>query len=97
MALQNINKTLNENIKKYAIDDRVKHYQVVQVWEKIVTSFLPEAAAKTMAVSFERGVLVVASLSSQVAEKIRMFHDQMVKALNEFIGGVVVQRIQCEC
>ena len=95
--MQNINKTLNENIRRYHLDDKVKHYQICQVWEKVVTSFLPEAAAKTMAVAFEKGVLKVASLHKEVADKIRIFHDQIVKALNEFVGKKMVFQIVCEC
>jgi hypothetical protein len=95
--MQNINKILNQNIKRYDLDDRVKHYQICQVWEKIVTGFMPEARSKTMAVSFEKGVLTIVSLCKETAEKIRIFHDQIVKALNEFVGKKLVFKILCEC
>ncbi len=94
--MQKINKTLNTTIKKYKIEDKVKQHQLLVVWEKVVAEFLPNAAKQTMALSFEKGVLKIASLTKEIAYEINLYSKRIIEALNTFLGRTLVYRIVCE-
>ena len=93
--MQKIGKLLKTNIKKYKLEDKIKTYEVLKNWEKIIGDCLPEAAGKTMAVSLEHGVLTVASLSRELAEMIKMLATRIMDAVNLMFGRPVVYRISC--
>jgi len=93
--MQKVEKLLKTNIKKYKIEDKIRAYEVVRSWEKIISDLLPEAAGKTMALSLERGVLKVASLTGEIAELIRMLQKRILYAINSMFAGAVVYRIEC--
>ena len=94
--MQKINKTLNQRIKKYKIEEKVKAEQLLKAWEKVISDFLPNAAKKTMALAFEKGVLKIASLSKEIAYEIHLYQKRLVEALNNYIGKNLVYRIICE-
>lgn len=94
--MQKINKTLNSTIKKYKIEDKVKQHQLLSVWEKVISEFLPNAAQKTMAVAFEKGVLRIASLTKEVAYEINLYKRRIIEALNSVLGKQIVFGIVCE-
>lgn len=94
--MQRISKTLNQSIKKYKIEDKVKQHQLLIVWEKIIAEFLPNAARQTMAVAFEKGVLRVASLTREIAYEINLYQKRIIEALNTLLGKQIVYRIVCE-
>jgi hypothetical protein len=94
--MQKINKTLNTAMKKYKIEDRIKQHQLLAVWEKVVSDFLPKAAQQTMAVAFEKGILKIASLTKEIAYEINLYQKRLVEALNNFLGKQIVYGIVCE-
>ncbi|GAC1412807.1 MAG: hypothetical protein NVSMB66_2970 [Candidatus Doudnabacteria bacterium] len=94
--MQKINKTLNSAIKKYKIEDKVKQHQLLAVWEKVISEFMPNAARKTMAIAFEKGVLRVASLTKEVAYEINLYKRRIIEALNSVLGRQLVFAIVCE-
>jgi hypothetical protein len=94
--MQKITRTLNKAIKKYKIEDKVKQHQLMAVWEKVISEFLPNAAQKTMALAFEKGVLKIASLTKEIAYEINLYHKRIIEALNACLGRQLVFRIICE-
>ncbi|MDB4939724.1 MAG: hypothetical protein JWO40_149 [Candidatus Doudnabacteria bacterium] len=94
--MQKINKTLNSTIKKYKIDEKVKQYQLLSIWEKVISEFMPNAAQKTMALAFEKGVLKIASLTRELAYEINLYQKRLIEALNACLGRQLVYRIVCE-
>jgi hypothetical protein len=95
--MQKIEKILKKSIRKYKIEDKVKTYEVLSHWEKIISQILPETKGKTMAVSFERGVLRIAALSHESADLINLLQKRIIYALNNTLGKTLVFRIYCEC
>ena len=95
--MQKINRSLEKSIKRYNLEDKVKAYQVCKTWEKIIGDFLPHAAGKTFAVSLERGVLKIASLSREIATDIKLYAQRLVEEINRVLGKKVVFAIYCEC
>lgn len=93
--MQKVEKLLKTNIKKYKLEDKIKVYQVLKDWEKIISGVLPEAKGQTMALSLERGVLTIASLSREVADLINMLAKRIIYAINSLFGRPVVFRISC--
>lgn len=94
--MQKINRTLQNNLKKYKIEDQVKAQQVLTLWEKIISDFLPNAAKQTMAIAFERGVLKIASLTREIAYEINLYQRRLIEALNALVGKTLVYKIVCE-
>ncbi len=94
--MQRIDKTLKANIKKYRLEDKIRHQEILRSWEKVIADFLPTAAKKTMALKFERGVLRVASLSKEIAYEIYLYQKRLIEALNKLIGKQLVYQIICE-
>lgn len=94
--MQKISKSLDQSVRKYKIEDKVKQHQLLVVWEKVVSEFLPNAAKQTMAVAFEKGVLRVASLTKEIAYEISLYQKRIIEALNAFLGKQLVYRIECE-
>jgi len=93
--MQNIGKLLKTNIKRYKIEEKLKGYEVLKKWEKIISDCLPEAAGKTMALSFEKGVLKIASLSRELADLITILAKRIIGMLNQNFARPVVYRIYC--
>ncbi len=94
--MHKIDKTLRGQIKKYKIEDKVKAQQMLNSWEKIISDFLPEAAHKTMAIAYERGILKIAALSREVAYEINLYAKRIIEALNALVGKQLVYRIVCD-
>lgn len=94
--MQNLKSTINSNLKKYKIEDKIKSVQVCQCWEKVVSELLPNAAQKTIAIKLEKGVLKVASLSREIAYEISLFREKLIEALNALVGKRIVFSIYCE-
>ena len=93
--MQRVGKILKTNIKKYKLEEKLKTYEVLRGWEKIIGDFLPDAKGKTMAMSLEKGVLKIASLSREVADLIYMLARRIMDLINQLVGRRVVFRISC--
>ena len=78
------------------IEDKVKTYEVLRFWDRVIGESLPKAQGQTMALSFERGILRVAVLSRDVASEIRMYSQRLIYALNVILGREMVFAIVCE-
>lgn len=94
--MQSIKHTINSNIKKYKIEDKVKGALAVTHWEKVISELFPHAAHKTMALSFEKGVLKIATLSREIAYEISLYKERLIHALNNLLGKRVVFALQVE-
>ncbi len=94
--MQRINKTLYANIRKYKIEDKVKAAELLKLWEPVIADFMPEAALKTMAVTYEKGVLKIAVLSKDIAYQIHLYQKRLIEMLNNLLGRRMVFRIVCE-
>jgi hypothetical protein len=94
--MQSIKKTLDSNIKKYNLQDKMLSIQVCKLWEKVIGEYIPNSVGKTMAMSLEKGVLTIAALSRDVVEQIRMYRDRLLYALNTYLGSRAVFAIRCE-
>ena len=94
--MQSIKKTLNSNIKKYHLEDKLLSIQACKLWEKVIGEYMPSSVGKTMAMSLEKGVLTVAALSRDVVEQIRVYRDRLLYALNTYLGSRAVFAIRCE-
>lgn len=94
--MQSIKHTINSNLKKYRIEDKVKGVMIVKHWEKVISELFPHASLKTMAVSFEKGVLKIATLSKEIAYEISLYRQRLIDALNNLIGKRLVFALQLE-
>ena len=91
-----INKVLDRTAKRYHLEAAQDRQQTLSHWQAIASSFLEEAALQTKALDFKKGVLTVACLSREVAIKIKLLAQIIMKALNEYLGSVVVFAIHLE-
>ncbi len=94
--MQSIKKTLDSNIKKYHLQEKVLSTQVCKIWDRVVTEYMPTSVGKTMAVRLEKGVLTIAALSRDVIDQIRMYRDRLMYAINTYLGSKAVFAIRCE-
>ena len=94
--MQKIERILKSNIKKHKIEDKIKIYEILHKWDKIIAECAPSAIGKSMALSFERGVLRVAALSREVADLINILQKRIIYAINTMLGKTLVFKIYCE-
>ena len=93
---QRIQTLLGDRLKNYKIEDKVKAVEVVKIWEEVLTTFFPEALGKTMALHLSNGILTIASLTRDLADKISVLQSRILYELNARLGKVLVYRIHCE-
>ncbi len=94
--MQKIEFLVKKSLRTHKLETKVKQYSVCRDWESVVTGLFPNAEKKTMAISFENGILRVASLSKDIADQILVCQKRIIYALNEKIGRDLVYRIRCE-
>ncbi len=91
-----IEKVLKTTSKNYKLDAAVRKHQLLKAWQDIVRAFVSEAAETSKAIHFEKGVLLVACLSKEVAYQIKVLSQRIIYALNQFLGSTAVFAIQVE-
>ena len=92
-----IDKVIKQVSKGRDLQDALNKHQVLKYWEQIATVFLAEAKSLSKAIDLKQGRLTVACLSRELANKLYMFSEQIIFALNELIGRKVVYAIYIEC
>jgi predicted nucleic acid-binding Zn ribbon protein len=91
-----IDKLLKNTAKEYNLESAIYRHKTITGWQKVAPGFIEEAAEKTKALDFNKGVLTVACLSREVAYKIKLMAEQIIAALNEIIGKRVIYAIYVE-
>jgi len=71
-------------------------HQALKYWHDVIDGFISEAKDLTQAIDFKKGVLTVACLSREIANKIRVLSEQIIAALNEVLGKRLVFAIYTE-
>lgn len=66
------------------------------MWESVLTCIFPETSGTTKAISLDHGVLKVASLSKETADKVIFFRHRIINDLNGRVGAQAVFKIVCE-
>jgi hypothetical protein len=92
-----IDKVIRRTAKEHNFEAALNKHQAIKYWQQIVAVFLEEAATLSKAIDFKQGRLTVACLSRELANKLYVFSQQIITALNEAIGRKVVYAISIEC
>lgn len=91
-----IDNILEKNIKNQNLQTAFHKHRALKCWHEIAGSFILEAKDLTQAIDFKKGVLVVACLSREVANKIKVLAEKIVEALNLVLGARLVFAIYTE-
>ena len=91
-----LNKLLKNTAKEYNLESALYRHKTLAGWQKVASGFIEDAAVKTKALDFNKGILTVACLSREVAYKIKLMAEQIIAALNEIIGKRVIYAIYVE-
>jgi hypothetical protein len=91
-----IDKVLSQTAKHYKLETALHRYQALNHWEEVVVSFITEAKNQTRAIDLQKGVLVVACLSKEVAYQLKLLAQRIIYALNQLLGKSVVYAIRVE-
>ena len=94
--MQNINKILKTNIEKHNLEGPLLHQKLLSLWDQIVVQFVPDAPGKTMVCALEKGVLRIASLSREIAQKIYEASKRIMYELNSQLGKNLIFSIYLE-
>ena len=92
-----IDKVIKHSSTGSSFEEAFNKHQVIKYWEQIASAFLLEAKSLSKAVDLKQGKLIVACLSRELANKLYMFSEQIILALNDLIGRKVVYAIYIEC
>jgi hypothetical protein len=91
-----IDKVLNRAAKNYNLENALYKHKALKHWQEIASAFVEEAANLTQAVDFQKGILTVACLSREVASKIKLLAQNIIRALNQLFGRQMVYAIYIE-
>ena len=91
-----IDKVLNTTAKHYNLENALYKHKTLKHWGDIAAAFVEEAKDMTQAVDFQKGVLTIACLSREVASKIKLLAQNIIRALNEVLGRQMVYAIYIE-
>lgn len=78
------------------VDEAFWKYKAVKHWDEAAAGFFEEAKEFTRAVDFKNGTLTVASLSRELALKLKMLAEKIIEALNNILGRRVVFKLVIE-
>jgi hypothetical protein len=96
MPFVNIKQIIPQSAKQHQAEAQFTKYQIITAWGKVSPGFFTEAAELTKAVNFEKGTLYVACLSKDLYFAIRQLMQQILRALNEFLGRNLVFNLVVE-
>ena len=91
-----IDKVLNKTAKHYNLENALYKHKALKHWAEIAAAFVEEAKELTQAIDFQKGVLTIACLSREVASKIKLLAQNIIRALNELLGRQMVYAIYVE-
>ncbi len=96
MAFTNIKYIIPESAKQHQAESQFIKYKIIAAWEKVAPGFFAECVELTKAINFEKGTLTVACLSKELCTSIRQVCQQILHALNEFLGRELVYSLVVE-
>lgn len=96
MSFTKIKYIIPEAAKQHQVEQQFIKYKTIAAWEKVSPGFFTEAAELTKAVNFEKGTLYIACLSKDLYFAIRQLTQQILKAINEFLGRQMVYNLVVE-
>lgn len=85
-----IDKLISLNAKEHNFEQALYKHKVVKYWREVVGSFVEDAKELTQAMDLKKGVLVIACLSREVAQKLKVLASNIVSALNQLLGKQVI-------
>lgn len=91
-----IDQILSQTAKNYHLEAALYKYKALKHWEEVVVGFVQEAKEQTKALDLQKGVLVVACLSKEIAYQIKLLSQRIIYALNQLIGKSIVFTIRVE-
>jgi hypothetical protein len=91
-----LNKLLKNTAKEYHLENAMYRHKALTAWAEAVSKFVEDAQNLTQAIDFNKGVLVVACLSQDVASKVKLMAERIMEQLNNLIGHRVVYAIYVE-
>lgn len=96
MSFTKIKYIIPDTAKQHQVEAQFIKYKTIQAWEKVLPGFFTEAGELTKAINFEKGTLYVACLSKDLYSAIRQLTQQILRALNEFLGKNLVFNLVVE-
>lgn len=71
-------------------------HKAISIWGKAAAEFFEEAGEASQAIDFKEGVLFVACLTKDLANKIKMFAKRIIYILNQLLGQELVFALRVE-
>ncbi len=96
MPFVSIKHIIPQSARQHQAEAEFIKYKVINAWEKVSPGFFVEAAGLTKAINFEKGTLYIACLSKDLYFAIRQLAQQMLKAINGFLGRQMVYNLVIE-
>ena len=69
---------------------------ILHLWEAVLDNFLPDAKELSKAIDFEKGKLIIACLSEEIAYTIKSMTEKILSLINELFGKQVVYTLSVE-
>lgn len=91
-----IDKILPQAAKHYHLEEVMQKHRALRSWQKVVVGFFDEAEKLTRAIDFKNGVLKVACLSQELAQKLKLLTPRIIEAMNKLLGRPLVYAIYLE-
>jgi len=91
-----IDKIIRQTAEHYNLEAALNKHRAIKHWRQAASSFVEEAGKLTQAVDFKKGVLTVACLSREVANKVKLLASRIIYALNQLLGRQVVFAVSIE-
>jgi hypothetical protein len=96
MSFTNIKYIIPQTAKQHSAEQHFIKYKIYTAWEKVSPGFFAEASDLTKAINFKKGTLTVACLSKDLYNAIRQVSQQILRAINEFLGRQMVYSLVVE-
>ena len=89
-----IDKVLKKTAKNYKLEDALVKHRAMKHWQQVASTFIAEDNSQTKAIDFKKGVLTIACLNREVAQKIKLLAIRIIESLNDLLGRRAVFAIQ---
>ena len=91
-----VNKLINDKLKAYKLEAPFYKHQALKYWQDAACKFIDQAHEHTRAIDLKNGVLVIASLSKEIAYQIKLLAHRIIDEINKLVGKAVVFAIHIE-
>lgn len=86
----NIQHILPTLAQQHQVERFYQKYKVFNAWEKVSTGFFTESQELTKPADFSNGKLIIGCLSPELGTRLRQVAEQLIRALNDFLGKRVI-------